>query len=432
VRRLDPADAPASTTPASDGAARAAALFRIPRAHELFRSNASVLGFGALGALFIALMFVPSVTSTLRITSTLGISVTTVLLACVFAATVAYRLTGLSRLYFWLDVLEGVSAEAFVFFLVHASGSATNILWLFYLGHTLMTASVGTSRRNLAIISLGPAALAVAFGLEHDVVSALLSLLSGAMGATLYNVMGQTYDDLEASRLREAQLKVNLTQLRVAQERSRIARDLHDGVAADLAALAWRLRGRAAERAPGDETFEAEAEIVERRIESALRELREVVLGLRRAPVTWTDTLVSLRARCEELCSACALAFTVDGSPPDDPRLAGLGVDLQLVVVELVRNAVAHARPARVDVRIRAGDGVRVSVADDGAGFDGRAWRRSSGGLANVRRRVADLAGQIELFSSAAGTRVEIQLPGAGAAASPGRPAPVVLFDESG
>jgi signal transduction histidine kinase len=84
------------------------------------------------------------------------------------------------------------------------------------------------------------------------------------------------------------------------------------------------------------------------------------------------------------------------------------------VAQEALRNAVVHARPKHIRVELRAeSEGTRVSVSDDGCGFDTDAGReRASLGLASMRERVALLGGSFELRSRPGqGTQVTVWAP---------------------
>jgi signal transduction histidine kinase len=80
-------------------------------------------------------------------------------------------------------------------------------------------------------------------------------------------------------------------------------------------------------------------------------------------------------------------------------------------VQEALTNAVKHAGASRVTVRAHEEDGaLRLSVADDGRGFDPEA-PGAGFGLAGMRERVLLLGGTLEVSSGAAGTRIEATLP---------------------
>jgi signal transduction histidine kinase len=85
------------------------------------------------------------------------------------------------------------------------------------------------------------------------------------------------------------------------------------------------------------------------------------------------------------------------------------------IVQEALANAVKHARPAHICLRLDHRDGQAVvSVEDDGDGFDpARAEERHGMGLQLMRERVAEVGGTLQLDASPGkGTRVRVLLPG--------------------
>jgi signal transduction histidine kinase len=236
--------------------------------------------------------------------------------------------------------------------------------------------------------------------------SATLSALAGGLAVATYLALAKVYDELAGARRREGELKLRLAEIRVRQERTRIARDLHDGVGAELAALAWRLRTLALDARPSDEgAFLA----LERRVVKASDELRDVVVALRIEPASFRDAITLLSERCSEVCAGIELCFRVECASDRAP--SQMPPDVPLIVLELVRNAARHADARRVEVRIRVAEELSLCVTDDGHGLDSLASTRTNGGLVNVHRRVVGLSGRTLIHSNEAGTRIEISVP---------------------
>ena len=107
--------------------------------------------------------------------------------------------------------------------------------------------------------------------------------------------------------------------------------------------------------------------------------------------------------------AGCAVRVTVGGEP------RALTANVQVVIVRVVQEALAnvrkHARAADVSVDLAYGDdGLRLSVADDGVGFDAAA---SQGfGTRSMRERVEEVGGKLELATAPGkGTTVTIEVP---------------------
>jgi signal transduction histidine kinase len=184
----------------------------------------------------------------------------------------------------------------------------------------------------------------------------------------------------------------------VLDERRRMARDLHDGVAQELAFIAARMH-RLARRRDDDEVL-AEIDAAVRR---ALHESRGAIATLGRPLVEPLDQALANTAR--ELVDPTEARLELDLEPgvvvPPAWERA-----LPRILREVVANAVEHARPQTVTVHLRDADGIWLRVTDDGSGFDPS---EAGFGLIGVRERTEALGGEFKLASAPGhGTSVDI------------------------
>lgn len=169
------------------------------------------------------------------------------------------------------------------------------------------------------------------------------------------------------------------------EERTRIARDLHDHVIQRLYATGLNLQAVATLLPPAD--AHAVTEQI-RQIDAAIAQIRQSIFALNRDAAT---TVVSLRSRVLEIIDRTEsqsgelkLQVTFLG-PVDLMANAGLTDDIAAVVTEALANVARHAAATRVDIIISAVAGqVTIEVTDDGSG-PGSSPRLS--GLANLRAR---------------------------------------------
>jgi len=191
-------------------------------------------------------------------------------------------------------------------------------------------------------------------------------------------------------------------------ERRRIARDLHDGVVQDLAAVSFSLSA-AAEGAPPP--YDAELREAAAETRHGIGQLRTLLVDiyppeLHRAGLeaALTDVLASASARGLET------ALEVD---PD----VALGRDTEAlffrVAQEAIRNSVKHAGAKHVRVSVQAEDGhARLEVDDDGRGFDpATAGADGHFGLRSVDELVREAGGRLEVDSAPGeGARVSVEV----------------------
>jgi signal transduction histidine kinase len=187
------------------------------------------------------------------------------------------------------------------------------------------------------------------------------------------------------------------------EERRRLERDLHDGAQQRLVSLGMSLR--LAQRHLDDGTVDVDALLDESvaSLGTAVAELRQIAHGLR--PSSLDD---GLGPALSGLASKVPIPVSLEISP--DPLPDDVATTAYYVASEAMANAVKHARPARIDLRVVRADGhVTVRVCDDGLGG---ACVRPGAGLAGIADRVAAAGGLLSLDSPLGrGTVVQAVLP---------------------
>jgi signal transduction histidine kinase len=199
-------------------------------------------------------------------------------------------------------------------------------------------------------------------------------------------------------------------QLAEAGERARIARELHDAISQDLFSLRL-LAGGLRKALPAGSPLRPQVETMEQTATATMHEMQALLLELR--PVALADA--GLIPALEELCSAYQERLGVRVDADLDPVALAPPVEHAVlrIVQEALANAVKHAQPNRVQLRLQRQDGqVAVTVSDDGGGFDPARAERHGMGLGLMRERVAELGGSYQLDSTPGqGTTVQILLP---------------------
>ena len=197
-----------------------------------------------------------------------------------------------------------------------------------------------------------------------------------------------------------------LAESAVLEERRRIARDLHDGLAQELAFIATQTRGMNGDgQAP-------RLSMVSRAAERALDESRRAIAALTRPVDEPLD--VALAQQSEEIAGRLGIRVLLDLEPvgrvPSDTKEA-----LLRIAREAMMNAGRHGRPSKINVELANHDGITLRVADDGRGFrpdDPHVFVGDRWGVAGMRERAEALGGRFLLQSRPfRGTSVEVWVP---------------------
>ena len=215
--------------------------------------------------------------------------------------------------------------------------------------------------------------------------------------------------NLMISRLEAERMGTAAAVLRAQEsERARVARDLHDEVNQALAAVSIRLAATA-EGAPPE--FAEELAETQRLATQAMHELLGLARDLRPAALDDHGLLPALRTQVRLFGERFGIPaqFSADGT-----RLF-LGEFEQLVVYRVVQealsNAARHAHASKVRVAVTGCNGpeVRVTIKDDGGGFDPNRLRDGGSGLAGMRERAMLAGGRLDVRTvPGAGTTIEL------------------------
>lgn len=200
------------------------------------------------------------------------------------------------------------------------------------------------------------------------------------------------------------------------EERSRIARELHDSISQELFSLSVLAGGLRRALPPGSPVL-TEVETMERTAGDTMREMQSLLLALR--PVALAE--VGLASAIEGICHAYTERMGVPVRAELDPVTLPPAIEHAVLRVtqEALANAVRHAGADLVIVRLQADGGadgsqVALEVTDDGRGFDVTAREAGSAGLGlrAMRDRVAEHGGRLVIDSApGAGTRVRACFP---------------------
>jgi hypothetical protein len=295
-----------------------------------------------------------------------GAAATVVFLAWLVleAATLAFHRLGAEHpAYRVLSILDELCQVSAVLWLIYRSGSASTPLWLFGFAKAFVWhARTKTRLRTALVVAVGAyGALAVALLAAGRIADAAFTCLA-AFAATI----GHTTSARAVVRAAEIKAERDLLEREtrdasVQQSRDRMAREIHDGVGADVTALLLRLRREARRRTHPNAAALAE------RAQGILDELRSVVWSLRNEQ----GTLAELGKLIDATCRRVAGDITYIRSTPAAESRRTIGPRAALEALEsaraLITEAVAQPGVTRVELRLSALAALTIAVCHDGA-----------------------------------------------------------------
>jgi PAS domain S-box-containing protein len=221
-----------------------------------------------------------------------------------------------------------------------------------------------------------------------------------------------TVEDITAEKQRRNEVEA------IDAERLRIAHEIHDGVAQNLAGLRFKsaLWSHLADSAPP--AMRAALDEMQNVLNAAIVDIRRAIFALRPVDMESLGFLPALKQLVADFGDQNQLVARLDVSGSQDNLPANYELPLFRIIQEGLNNIAHHARASSVLVRfvVDTAGGVAVSVRDNGRGFDpsqpGSAEHAGHFGLRQMRERILDLGGTLDIHSAISqGTELIITLP---------------------
>ncbi|MFN8665013.1 MAG: GAF domain-containing protein [Thermomicrobiales bacterium] len=205
--------------------------------------------------------------------------------------------------------------------------------------------------------------------------------------------------------------------LGIAEERNRLAREIHDTLAQSLLTLTFQIRAARGLVASAPQQADSELHAAEAQARAALEEARRSVWNLGPAALESGSLLQAMQAEAAARTHDATCSFSTTGTPR--PLDAETQLALLRVMQEAVTNARRHGGCSSIAVHLEfAADAVRLEVQDDGVGFDpasvGPPGASGGHGLRGMTERVTRVGGTLMILSQApdvAGTRLQVSIP---------------------
>lgn len=216
--------------------------------------------------------------------------------------------------------------------------------------------------------------------------------------------------------VRNARAYLYSEELAISDERARIAREIHDGVAQSLAFAALKLDIVTRQLRTDPDKAESEVKAATTLLREQIKEVRRSIFALRPIDLERYGLLETVRRYVADfgeqnnIRSTLSVSGDINLSPGDEAVLFR-------ILQESLNNVAKHARAREVNVTLHGADRVHLRVQDDGAGFDpqeasGRVSTAGGLGLTQMRERLEARGGTYKISSaSGQGTVIEAQMP---------------------
>jgi len=214
----------------------------------------------------------------------------------------------------------------------------------------------------------------------------------------------------------ETQQQLNATEAVLKgeeQERTRLAKDLHDGLGGMLSGIKYSfntMKGNLIMTPDNAQAFERSMDM----LDSSIKEMRRVAHNMMPEALVKFGLDTALKDFCNDISKSGALEVSYQSIGLEQIVLdQTVAITIYRVVQELIHNTMKHAAATHAIVQVAQSNGhLTVTVEDDGKGFDKSVLSQSKGiGWSNIQNRVEFLKGTLDVKSeSGNGTSVYIEL----------------------
>jgi two-component system, NarL family, sensor kinase len=247
-------------------------------------------------------------------------------------------------------------------------------------------------------------------------------LIGGALTLLIISLLSyRTYrqkQKLQQQRINELETEKQLAATEAVlkgeeQERTRLAKDLHDGLGGMLSGVKYALntmKGNLIMTPDNAQAFERSIDM----LDSSIREIRRVAHNMMPEALVNFGLDTALRDFCNDIDKSGALKVKYQSLNLENAAIdQTVGITIYRIVQELLNNTIKHAGANSAIVQVsKTGEVLSVTVEDDGKGFDTSILNKTQGiGWVNIQNRVEFLKGKMDVNSTPEkGTSVHIEL----------------------
>ena len=246
--------------------------------------------------------------------------------------------------------------------------------------------------------------------------------IGGALALLIISLLGyrnyKQQKNIQQQRITELETEKQLTATEAVmqgeeQERSRLAKDLHDGLGGMLSGIKYSfnaMKGNLIMTPDNAQAFERSMDM----LDSSIKEMRRVAHNMMPEALVKFGLDVALKDFCNDINQSGALQVSYQSIGMDDAVIhSNVAITVYRIVQELINNSIKHAEASTAVVQLaKEGDQLNITVEDDGKGFDAAILAQAKGiGWNNIQNRVEILKGKLDVQSQpGSGTSVFIEI----------------------
>jgi signal transduction histidine kinase/ligand-binding sensor domain-containing protein len=232
----------------------------------------------------------------------------------------------------------------------------------------------------------------------------LFVLACTAIIAALIRIYIRSRLEIQRTRLEKKQA--------VEKERTRIATDMHDDLGAGLSRIKFLSETIHLKKQMG-QPVQDDLGNIGRYANEMIDKMGEIVWALNEKNDSLNDLLSYTRSYAAEYLEQSGIPCTLDAPPADGVSRFVSGEfrrNVYLTIKEALHNIVKHSKARNVTISILVGNDLVIVIGDDGIGFDPAGVRPAGNGLTNMRQRVSDIGGQLQICHDD-GTTIRLTVP---------------------
>lgn len=194
----------------------------------------------------------------------------------------------------------------------------------------------------------------------------------------------------------------------LAEERQRIAADMHDDMGAGISRI--RFLGEKIKTGLPNEKLNIDIETMISLSDNLVDKMNEIIWTLNTGDEPLIEVLYYIRSQCSQLVNEAGIDFegNISEDLPTIRYTAAQKRNLYLVIKEAIHNSLKHAQATKITLAVKMLDKkIIATITDNGKGFDIASAKGNGNGLYNYEKRMKELGGKVSIQSSNSGTEVQ-------------------------